>query len=310
MTYPSLTDNFNLETWNANFKELKDAQDNVPLKTLMFYPDNQFGSIVSTDLDAITTSGFYTCASSATNAPFTTASAFIYHHQANAATDAWQRATSYADCSEKIRYKRAGSWTSWIDFVAGDMLASVYATNGATGTVDNSIALNGHADTYFQAAEAGKGLSTNDYTTAEKTKLSGIAENANNYSLPSATASVLGGVKKGSRVTITDGVISADITTKSYSNISVLTSAWATNPKSLTGEAALYTAGYVYRAPVTCSGMSTSYYSLVEFGAAEAVGGNYAPISIEGTDLVYIYAKTAPSATITVASVQGILKGA
>lgn len=31
----------------------------------------------------------------------------------------------------------------------------------------------------------GKGLSTNDYTTTEKSKLSGIAENANNYSHPS-----------------------------------------------------------------------------------------------------------------------------
>lgn len=41
----------------------------------------------------------------------------------------------------------------------------------------------------------GKGLSTNDYTTAEKNKLSGIAENANNYSLPMATNLVLGGVK-------------------------------------------------------------------------------------------------------------------
>lgn len=33
---------------------------------------------------------------------------------------------------------------------------------------------------------SGKGLSTNDYTTAEKTKLAGIAENANNYSHPSS----------------------------------------------------------------------------------------------------------------------------
>lgn len=32
---------------------------------------------------------------------------------------------------------------------------------------------------------SGKGLSSNDYTTAEKTKLSGIEENANNYVLPS-----------------------------------------------------------------------------------------------------------------------------
>ena len=44
---------------------------------------------------------------------------------------------------------------------------------------------------------SGKGLSTNDYTTAEKNKLAGIAAGANNYTLPAATASVLGGVKIG-----------------------------------------------------------------------------------------------------------------
>lgn len=44
---------------------------------------------------------------------------------------------------------------------------------------------------------SGKGLSTNDYTTTEKNKLAGIAAGANNYTLPTATASVLGGVKIG-----------------------------------------------------------------------------------------------------------------
>lgn len=44
---------------------------------------------------------------------------------------------------------------------------------------------------------SGKGLSTNDYTTAEKNKLSGIAANANNYSLPAASTSARGGVKVG-----------------------------------------------------------------------------------------------------------------
>lgn len=48
----------------------------------------------------------------------------------------------------------------------------------------------------------GKGLSTNDYTTAEKNKLSGIAANANNYSLPVATSSALGGVKSGTDITV------------------------------------------------------------------------------------------------------------
>ena len=40
---------------------------------------------------------------------------------------------------------------------------------------------------------SGKGLSTNDYTTAEKTKLAGLS----NYTLPTASATVKGGVKIG-----------------------------------------------------------------------------------------------------------------
>ena len=43
--------------------------------------------------------------------------------------------------------------------------------------VSNAITALNLGDTY-QAKEAGKGLSTNDYTTAEKTKLSGIAAGA------------------------------------------------------------------------------------------------------------------------------------
>ena len=48
----------------------------------------------------------------------------------------------------------------------------------------------------------GKGLSTNDYTTTEKNKLSGIEANANNYSLPVATSTALGGVKSGTDITV------------------------------------------------------------------------------------------------------------
>lgn len=51
----------------------------------------------------------------------------------------------------------------------------------------------------------GKGLSTNDYTTAEKNKLSGLT----NYELPTASATTLGGVKVGAGLSITSGVLSA-----------------------------------------------------------------------------------------------------
>ena len=51
--------------------------------------------------------------------------------------------------------------------------------------------------------ETGKGLSTNDYTTAEKTKLAGLS----NYTLQTATSSTLGGVKIGSTLTINNSVL-------------------------------------------------------------------------------------------------------
>lgn len=40
----------------------------------------------------------------------------------------------------------------------------------------------------------GKSLTSNDFTDTLKTKLDGIEENANNYKLPAATATTLGGV--------------------------------------------------------------------------------------------------------------------
>lgn len=57
---------------------------------------------------------------------------------------------------------------------------------------------------------SGKGLSTNDYTTTEKTKLAGLK----NYTLPTASSSTLGGVKVGSNLSISSGVLSATVPTK------------------------------------------------------------------------------------------------
>ena len=68
----------------------------------------------------------------------------------------------------------------------------------------------------FVAQETGKGLSSNDYTSAEKTKLSGIAEGANKYVHPSYTAQKSGlykvTVDASSHVSATTAVAKADIT--------------------------------------------------------------------------------------------------
>ena len=107
---------------------------------------------------------------------------------------------------------------------------------GATAvTVDSSItsssenpvqsaaiytALAGKVDT-----ETGKGLSSNDYTDAEKTKLGGIEANANNYTLPAATTSALGGVKVGTNLAVdANGVISGNYSNATQSAAGLMSS--------------------------------------------------------------------------------------
>lgn len=58
----------------------------------------------------------------------------------------------------------------------------------------------------------GKGLSTNDYTTQEKTKLAGLS----NYELPTASADTKGGVKIGAGLKMDGDVLSATATAKVY----------------------------------------------------------------------------------------------
>ena len=90
----------------------------------------------------------------------------------------------------------------------------------------------------FVAQETGKGLSTNDYTTAEKTKLSGIAEGANKYVHPSYTAQKSGlykvTVDAAGHVSGATAVAKADITAlgipaqdTTYSNMAAATASAA-----------------------------------------------------------------------------------
>ena len=54
----------------------------------------------------------------------------------------------------------------------------------------------------------GKELSSNDFTDAYKSKLGGIAQGANKYVLPTATAEIIGGVKVGANISYSNGTIS------------------------------------------------------------------------------------------------------
>ena len=79
--------------------------------------------------------------------------------------------------------------------LVGDTAVSAQISNAITNKVD---------------VVDGKELSSNDYTDVEKTKLAGIAEGANNYTLPTAS-STLGGVKTTSTVTSNSGYTACPI---------------------------------------------------------------------------------------------------
>lgn len=124
----------------------------------------------------------------------------------------WQKITA------KFVAKEVGKGLSSNDFTTAEKTKLATVQEGATATtvdnglsttsenpVQNKVVTNNLNDKVDKVT--GKGLSTNDYTTAEKEKLAGLS----NYTLPTASASVLGGIMVGEGLTITAGVLSADI---------------------------------------------------------------------------------------------------
>lgn len=126
-------------------------------------------------------------------------------------------------------YRVKGSVASYanlptVDVTIGDVYnvndtGANYVATSTTPTWDKlseTVDLSGYATTAAMNSAlgnkvdkvSGKVLSTNDYTTAEKNKLASVAANANNYSLPAATSSVLGGVKTSTGITNSSGTIS------------------------------------------------------------------------------------------------------
>lgn len=78
-------------------------------------------------------------------------------------------------------------------------------SDGSTQSVSDSNT------TYSAATQSANGL----MSSTDKTKLDGIATGANKYSLPTASSSTLGGVKVGTNLSISSGVLSATDTTYS-----------------------------------------------------------------------------------------------
>ena len=79
-------------------------------------------------------------------------------------------------------------------------------------------------------------------------------------------------------------------------NVAVGTGAWS-------ADSTYASSGYNWRATATVTGATTDHAPIVNFGAVDALSGNFAPVAISTNNGVYIYAKTKPSATITIGSI-------
>ena len=83
----------------------------------------------------------------------------------------------------------------------GDVAADLGELTERVSTAETNITnLDGELDNKVDK-ETGKGLSSNDFTDDEKSKLDGIEEGANNYQLPVAGAEI-GGVKSGGDISV------------------------------------------------------------------------------------------------------------
>ena len=88
---------------------------------------------------------------------------------------------------------------------------------GTNLSIDSGTGVLSATDTNTTYSVGDGGLTQNNFTNTLKTKLDGIATSANNYTLPTAASDTLGGVKVGTNLSISSGVLSATDTNTTYS---------------------------------------------------------------------------------------------
>jgi hypothetical protein len=112
--------------------------------------------------------------------------------------------TSDANTVTSIRANNTGTYrTGNVNLVAG---SNVTISETSAGIFNISS-----TDTNTTYSVRDGELSEINFTRALNEKLAGIAAGANNYSLPTASSAVLGGIKVGSRLSISSGVLSANV---------------------------------------------------------------------------------------------------
>lgn len=126
----------------------------------------------------------------------------------DATSQRWVNKTIEAglDTAELEEYLTSHNYAKKSDIPALTDYATQEWVNTKLGSYATTSAMNSALGNKVDKV-AGKGLSSNDFTDALLAKLNGIEEGANKYVLPTATGSVLGGVKVGATLAIASGVL-------------------------------------------------------------------------------------------------------
>lgn len=133
-------------------------------------------------------------------------------------------------------------------------------------------------------------------SSTDKSKLDGITAGANKYSLPTATASVLGGVKIGSNINISSGQISVENMRRGF--YAVCSTEAATEAKTVTATNFTVTAGsiiavkftYAVPANATLNVNSTAAYEIYYNGSAivaDVIAAGVTATLIYGSDSIF-----------------------
>lgn len=140
--------------------------------------------------------------------------------------------TAFAGNKGRTAYNHAvakgSAFASGLYKITTNAQGHVTAATAVTKTDITALGIPGTNTTYSNATTSAAGL----MSAADKTKLEGIAAGANNYSLPKASSTVLGGIMIGTNLSIdTNGKVSATDTTYSAATTSangLMTSAMVT----------------------------------------------------------------------------------
>lgn len=93
----------------------------------------------------------------------------------------------------------------------------------------------------------------------------------------------------------------ADISTRYVENQVIAVSAWAADTSTI--------AGFNYKAQITISGATGNDFPIVAFSQGNAVGGNFAALAFSNNGHIEIFAKTKPTAAVTIPIATLIVNG-